>query len=62
LKQSKIVVTDSAQRQFEEFLGKGLDEFNLQAAGLTDRRPLCVMVRDPDSDEVVGGIVGRMAG
>lgn len=59
MKQSIIVVTDSAEPQFEEILGKGLDEFNQQAAGLNDRRPLCVMVRDPDSDEVVGGIVGR---
>ena len=59
MKQNVIVVSDSADSRFEEAIGKGLDEFNQQVSGLSDRRPLCVMVRDPDSDEALGGIVGR---
>jgi len=59
LKQNVIVVSDSANPQFEEVIGKGLDEFNQQVSGLSDRRPLCVIVKDPDSDEALGGIVGR---
>jgi GNAT superfamily N-acetyltransferase len=46
------------QAGFENALGKGLDEFNRQMAGLNDRRPLCVMVKDPESGATLGGIVG----
>jgi len=53
------VVTESADPGFEGLLGKGLDEFNEQAAGLNDRRVLNVIVRDPTSNEVLGGAVGR---
>jgi GNAT superfamily N-acetyltransferase len=59
LKQNIIVVSDRAEPEFEDMLGQGLDEFNVQAAGLNDRRPLCVIVRDPDTDAPLGGIVGR---
>ena len=59
LKPNIIVVSDSVDSQFEEAIGKGLDEFNQQVSGLSDRHPLCVIVRDPDSDEALGGIVGR---
>jgi len=53
------MVTESADPGFEEILGKGLDEFNEHAAGLNDRRALNVIVRDPMSNEVLGGAVGR---
>jgi GNAT superfamily N-acetyltransferase len=59
LKRNVIVVTDSVDPKFEEAIGRGLDEFNQQVSGLSDRRPLCVIVRDSDSDEALGGIVGR---
>lgn len=54
-----IVVTESADSGFEVLLGKGLDEFNEQAAGLNDRRALNVIVRDQTSNEVLGGAIGR---
>ncbi len=41
-----IVVTKMAEPGLEDILGKGLDEFNEHAAGLNDRRPLNVIVRD----------------
>ena len=53
------MVTDSADPALEEILSKGLDEFNEHAAGLNDRRVLNVIVRDPTSNEVLGGAVGR---
>ncbi|WP_454773174.1 GNAT family N-acetyltransferase [Janthinobacterium tructae] len=54
-----IVVTEMAEPGFEDILGKGLDEFNEHAAGLNDRRPLNVILRDLSSNEVLGGAVGR---
>jgi GNAT superfamily N-acetyltransferase len=59
LKKNVIVISDSAEPEFARVIGKGLDEFNEQVAGLSDRRPLCVIVRDSDSNEVLGGAVGR---
>lgn len=56
---SVIAVGENADPAFENLLGKGLEEFNLQAAGFSDQRPLYVVVRDPDSGEALGGIVGR---
>lgn len=59
MKQNVIVVGDSVDPQFEEAIGKGLDEFNRQVSGLSDRRPLCVVVQDPDTGVALGGIIGR---
>jgi GNAT superfamily N-acetyltransferase len=59
LEQSVIIVTDGAEPEFEEMIGKGLDEFNEEAVGLNDRRPLCVIVKDANSNAVLGGAVGR---
>lgn len=54
-----IIVTDNAEPEFEDILGKGLDEFNEDAAGLNDRRSLYVILRDSSSNEVLGGAAGR---
>jgi GNAT superfamily N-acetyltransferase len=59
LKQNVIVISDNAEPEFERVIGKGLDEFNEQIAGLSDRRSLCVIVRDSVSNEVLGGAIGR---
>ncbi|NVE01884.1 GNAT family N-acetyltransferase [Massilia sp. BJB1822] len=59
MKQSVIVVSDKTDPEFEKIIGQGLDEFNELKAGLNDRRSLSVIVRDPDSSEVLGGAVGR---
>lgn len=59
LEQNVIIVTDSSGPEFEDLIGKGLDEFNEQAAGLNDRRDLCVIVKDANSNAVLGGAVGR---
>lgn len=57
--QSVIFISDSAEPEFERIIGKGLDEFNEQIAGRNDRRPLCVILRDSITNEVLGGAVGR---
>lgn len=57
--QNVIVISDRAEPELESVLGKGLDEFNMQMAGLSDRRPLSVIVRDSVSNDVLGGAVGR---
>jgi GNAT superfamily N-acetyltransferase len=36
-----------------------LDQFNVQVAGTDDRRALAVLVSDPETKHVVGGLTGR---
>lgn len=59
MKPTVIVISDSAEPKFEAMIAQGLDEFNEKVAGMGDRRALNVIVRDPASDEVLGGAVGR---
>lgn len=59
MKQNVIVISDRAEPEFESMIGRGLDEFNEQVAGLGDRRALNVIVKAADSNEVLGGAVGR---
>lgn len=54
-----IVMTDSPDADDIAMIADGLDEFNTIQAGINDRRPLAVLVRDPESNRVVGGLVGR---
>jgi ribosomal protein S18 acetylase RimI-like enzyme len=56
-----LILTDAPDAQARAAIGKGLDAFNAEQAGHWDRRPLAVLVRDPDTDEVVGGLIGRTA-
>ena len=43
----------------ERIIGDGLSAFNDATVGYADRVPLHVLVRDPDSGKIVGGIIGR---
>jgi GNAT superfamily N-acetyltransferase len=54
-----IVMTDSPGADDVAVIADGLDEFNTIQAGINDRRPLAVLVRDPESNRVVGGLIGR---
>jgi GNAT superfamily N-acetyltransferase len=54
-----IVLTDAPDASDVGLISAGLDEFNVSKAGFNDRRPLAVLVRDPDTNQVVGGLVGR---
>lgn len=55
----EIAVTDEPGNEALDLIGSGLDQFNLEAAGYADRRALAVLVTDPASGKVVGGLTGR---
>ena len=55
----EIIVTDAADDESIQIIGNGLNHFNDQHVGYGDRQPLAVLVRDPQSGEVVGGASGR---
>lgn len=54
-----IVVTDTVDTAAAHVIAAGLDSFNKAAAGYEDYRALAVIVRDPKTDEVLGGATGR---
>lgn len=54
-----IVVTDVVDRTIVEAIGGGLDRFNDAITGMSDRRPLAVVLKDPAHGEVLGGAIGR---
>jgi len=54
-----IFLTDQPDAVDVAVISDGLDEFNVRETGTDDRRPLAVLVRDPDTERVVGGLTGR---
>jgi GNAT superfamily N-acetyltransferase len=54
-----ILVTDVIDRSIEEAVGGGLSDFNDAVTGLSDRRPLAAVVRDPKTGDILGGAIGR---
>lgn len=54
-----ILITDSVDRATEEAIGGGLRKFNEEQSGLSDLRPLAVILKDPDNGETLGGAIGR---
>jgi len=58
-REPQITVTDSPDPRVEAAIGNGLRRFNAQQSGIDDSRPLAVVVSDPDTNEVLGGITGR---
>ncbi|WP_296223425.1 GNAT family N-acetyltransferase [Ralstonia sp. UBA689] len=55
----EIIVTDTADHHAVKIISDGLDRFNDAHVGYADRQPLAVLVRDPQSGEIVGGASGR---
>lgn len=55
----QIEVTDIFEQGLEEAIGDGLNQFNDDASGENDRKPLAVVVRDPETGKVIGGMIGR---
>ena len=55
----EIIVTDEADDESIQIIGNGLNHFNDLHVGYGDRQPLAVLVRDPQSGDVVGGASGR---
>ena len=61
MQHAQIEISDQPNPDAERILSSGLAAFNEQAAGYHDRRPLTVLIRDPHTQEVLGGITGRTA-
>ncbi|HEY3911022.1 MAG TPA: GNAT family N-acetyltransferase [Stellaceae bacterium] len=57
--QSDFVVTDAPDEQAQAAIRDGLSAYNFDKAGYRDQRPLAVLVTDPDTGDVVGGLLGR---
>ena len=54
-----ITVTDAPSADARALIGAALDEHNHEQAGYSDQRPLSVLVCDPHTGAVLGGLTGR---
>ena len=54
-----LFVTDMPTTSDLAVVADSLDEFNVAQTGTRDGRPLAVLVRDPDTRRIVGGLTGR---
>jgi GNAT superfamily N-acetyltransferase len=55
----RVIVTDTADARVEKVVGEGLRRYNAEQSGVDDSRSLAVVVSDPDTNEILGGITGR---
>jgi GNAT superfamily N-acetyltransferase len=58
-REPRVSVTDTPDPCVEKVVGEGLRRYNAEQSGIDDSRPLAVVVSDPDTNEVLGGITGR---
>lgn len=58
MKECHIEISDRVTPEITSCIAEGLDRFNDQQIGYGDRLPLAVVVKDPDSGDVLG-ITGR---
>jgi GNAT superfamily N-acetyltransferase len=56
---SELILTDAPSEEAEIVIDTGLTEYNRSWAGYIDAQPLAVLVRDPRSGEILGGLLGR---
>jgi GNAT superfamily N-acetyltransferase len=54
-----VVLTDDPTDAEVAVVADSLDEFNLGASGVQDRRALAVLVKDPSTGQTLGGLTGR---
>ncbi len=54
----RLVLTDAATSEDELIIRDGLGAYNLEKAGYRDYRPLAVLVADPATGEIAGGLYG----
>ncbi len=57
--ETEIVTTDQPGPEIAAMLGAGLDRFNDETVGYTDRQALAVIVRDKAGGAALGGALGR---
>jgi GNAT superfamily N-acetyltransferase len=57
--EAELTVTDAPGAAAEAAIRDGLSDYNFDKAGYRDHRPLAILVRDPETGEAVGGLLGR---
>ncbi|MBV9117468.1 MAG: GNAT family N-acetyltransferase [Acetobacteraceae bacterium] len=55
----ELVLTDAPSDKAEAVIETGLADYNRSQAGYTNARPLAVLVCDPQSGDILGGLLGR---
>jgi len=58
-REPRVIGTDTADARVEKVVGEGLRRYNAEQSGVDDSRSLAVVVSDPDTNEILGGITGR---
>ncbi len=58
-REPRVIVSDTADARVEKVVGEGLRRYNAEQSGVDDSRSLAVVVSDPDTNEILGGITGR---
>src|SRR5689334_6347455 len=59
MKEPELVLTDTPDSAARRLIDDRLGQYNAEHAGYWDPRPLAVLVRDPATHDVVGGILAR---
>jgi hypothetical protein len=54
-----LTLTDAPTAEQQRVIGSGLAKFNAEQAGYSDSRDLAILVSDPATQQVVGGLLGR---
>lgn len=54
-----LTLTDQPSGSDESVISRGLADYNELKTGYRDWRPLAALLRDPDSNETLGGMIGR---
>jgi GNAT superfamily N-acetyltransferase len=54
-----LLLTDRPSDGDENVIQSGLAEYNALKTGYRDWRPLAALLRDPDTGETLGGMIGR---
>ena len=57
--ETMIALTDAPDDDEEAVITQGLQAYNEAQAGYSDSRALAVLVSDPETKKVVGGLLGR---
>jgi GNAT superfamily N-acetyltransferase len=55
----ELLLTDAPDARSEAVIEDGLTSYNREKAGFTDTRPLAVLIQDPGTGSVSGGLLGR---
>jgi GNAT superfamily N-acetyltransferase len=55
----RLTLTDAPDDRAQAVIRGGLTEYNTEQAGYRDSRPLGILLSDPETGEVIGGLLGR---